>query len=76
METDGFGNRSTVRITLSHASVKVSISEEYYIYTGYGVFGNIGGLIGVFLGLNLLSLADNILPKLNRYIKRTRRTKT
>ena len=71
MATDEFGNKSTVRITLSHASVKVSISEEYYIYTGYGVFGNIGGLIGIFLGINLLSLVDGILPKINEYIKKT-----
>ena len=73
MEPDGFGNRSTVRISLSHASVKVSISEEYYIYTPYGVFGNIGGLIGIFLGINFLGLVDKLMPKLNAYMKMYRR---
>ena len=73
MEADAFGNRSTVRISLSHASVKVSIKEEYYIYTPYGVFGNIGGLIGIFLGINFLGLVDMLMPKLNAYMKMYRR---
>ena len=62
-------NKSIAKITLAHASVKVAIREEFYIYTGYGLFGNIGGLVGIFFGFNFLSLVDRLLPIISSCLK-------
>ena len=61
-------NKSIVHIAFDNKFIKVT--EEYYIYTGINLIAEIGGYVGLFLGISVnqvINLMDFIAAKIEKF---------